>query len=118
MPEIVKYLEDLGMIRVDSFGETSIDDWNNSMKQVLRINKDTGCSLVLVDARKQNVSPDTMDLYDFGSELPRAFKFAVVISDKTIDDHFFLETVGKNRGKPIQLFRNIEEAVSWLKGNA
>ena len=38
--------------------------------------------------------------------------------ETSIDDHFFLETVGKNRGKPIQLFRNIEEAVSWLKGNA
>ena len=118
MPETVELVKSLDIIRVDSFGETSINDWKNSMEEVFKINNDTGCSLVLVDAREQIVSPNTTDLFDFGSELPRAFRFAVVISDKTIDDHSFLETVGKNRGKQIQLFLRIEDAIGWLKENA
>ena len=118
MPETVKYLKDLGIIRVDSFGETSINDWKISMEEVFKINNNKGSSLVLVDSREQNASPNTTELFDFGSKLPGEFRFAVVISDKTIDDHSFLETVGKNRGKQIQLFLKIEEAIDWLKDNA
>ena len=117
MPETVSYLKEHDVIRVDSFGETSIEDWESSMDQGKKINQETGTFLVLVDARQQQITPGTMELFNFGANLPAGYIFVVVISDTTLDDHSFLETVGKNRVKAIQIFRDFDEALLWLDKN-
>ena len=115
MPETVTYLDNIDVIKVESSGETTINDWENSMAQVTKIREETKCSQVLVDARQQNKSPDTMELYEFGSSLPSEYQFAVIISDNTLNDHYFLESVARNRGKTVQLFKTFKEALGWLK---
>ena len=115
MPETVAYLDNIDVIKVESFGKTTIDDWKNSLAQVIQIRKETKCSQVLVDARQQNKLLDTMELYEFGSSLPSEYQFAVITSDNTLNDPYFLETVARNRGKPVQLFRTFKEALGWLK---
>jgi hypothetical protein len=43
------------------------------------------------------------------------FKRVLVVSND-VDDFTFFETVSRNRGQKVTLFRNIDEARSWLLG--
>ena len=114
MPNTVEYREDQKIIRVDSFGHTSIEDWNNSLDSVLKINRQTGVTRILVDTRRQKSSPNTSHLFDFAANLPIALRFAVVVSDSTRTGLDSVETAGRNRGKSIRLFNDDEKAMDWL----
>ncbi len=115
MPETVEFIKDKNYILVRSFGDTGIEDWKRSMKQVRKIFARTGARSVLVDVREQTTTPDTFDIFEFGENLPGDLKFAIVSSETTRRDQDFLETVGRNRAKPIRLFGDYEEATNWLK---
>ncbi|MDJ0832556.1 MAG: hypothetical protein QNJ69_03475 [Gammaproteobacteria bacterium] len=117
MPETVEYLQDSAIILVVSSGQTSIDDWRSSLSQVIRIHHETGAKSVLVDVRKQQTTPGTTDIFQFGKDLPADIRFAVVTSEVTKSDQSFLETVAKNRAKLIQMFNSYDEAVDWLQEN-
>lgn len=114
MPNTVEYLEAQQIIRVDSSGHTSIEEWNNALDRVLKINASTGVAQVLIDTRRQISSPNTLHLFDFAVGLPVALRFALIVSEKTKTDLDFMETVGSNRGKSIRLFRDYQQALDWL----
>jgi len=114
LPETVNYLDTEKCIHVHSYGETSINDWENSMQQVIEIHNNTGCQRVLVDVREQNSTPSTLEILEFGKHLPYGIQFAIVATAKTHEPHYFLETVGRNRGKDITLFNDYDDALSWL----
>lgn len=118
MPNTVEYRQALNIIRIESSGHTSIEKWNNSLDQVLKLNAKTGATRVLIDARRQISSPNTLHLFDFAASLPVALRFAVVVSATIKNDLDFVETVGRNRGKSIRLFGDYDQALDWLdRGN-
>lgn len=114
MPDTVEYLEKIGIIRIDSHGDSRIDEWKRSREAVMRIHRDTGAGLVLLDVRRLQATPNTLELFDFAADLPLELKFAIVVSDRHRDDFGFVETVGRNRGKPVRVFQSYEQAVAWL----
>ena len=118
MPDTVEYLEKIGIIRIDSCGESRIDEWHRSCEEVMRIHRDTGARLVLFDVRRLRVMPNTLELFDFAADLPLELKFAIVVSDRHRDNLGFVETVDRNRGKPVRVFQSYELAVAWLSTRA
>jgi hypothetical protein len=118
MPEEVSILEDLGIIRVDSYGEVTEGDLLASMEEVLAIHKERGISRVFVDASRETSLPSTLPLHHFGSVLSQdamVLKIAVSASAAVHDVLRFLETVTQNRGMQVKIFENREEALAWLK---
>jgi len=115
MPETVEFLKKEEIIKVESFGKVIIQDFNASLEKVYEIGEREKCGNVLVDASKQEATPGISDLFEFGGKLPGDFRFAVITTTNVLRDHKFLETVGKNRGKLIQLFDTYDKAINWLR---
>jgi hypothetical protein len=99
---------------------------------VMKLTSETGhvarqydCSLVLCDAREATMGMSTVEIY----ELPKIFvailletgvqiykfKRALVMS-ADVDDFTFFETVSRNRGQNVMLFRSMDAAREWLIG--
>lgn len=99
---------------------------------VMKLASETGhvarqndCYLVLCDAREATVSMSIVEIYELpkifmdilletGVQLSK-FKRALVMSSD-VDDFAFFETVSRNRGQNVVLFRSMEAARLWLIG--
>ncbi len=117
MPESVTYDSYNGFVLVNSFDNVSIEDFEDSLREVIEINKRTNCARVLVDVRKQKSLPETVDIYVFGEDLPDDIRFAIVKSEINSMDMKFLQSTGARRGKSIKIFDDIEVASKWLSTN-
>ena len=118
MPEEVSILEDLEIIRVDSYGQVTEGDLLASMEEILAIQKERGLSRVFIDASRETALPSTHPLHQFGSVLSQSattLKFAVLISDQVREDLQLLETVTQNRGMQVRMFDSSVEALAWLR---
>lgn len=117
MPEDVTINKELDIIEVYSYGNVTGEILDATVKQIKRIEKETGINKVLVDTTKQKSMPDTITLYEFANNLPRDFMYAIVISEKqsTKPEQDFFETVAHNRGFVVNEFTSKEEAIAWLK---
>ena len=117
MPEEVTILEDLSIIRVDSYGVVTQEDLIGSMREVSRIHRERGLTRVLVDATRETSLPSTFPLYEFGSDLARALRavrFALVPAPDLKEDLTFLETVAINRGLEVEIFDSVPDAIQRL----
>ena len=88
-----------------------------SLETVLRASQDKALVKVLVDAREQTEMPSVAVLYEFGAKLARFtrhLRHAVVISPKTREALWFVETVSQNRGAVMEIFDSMEAAQAWL----
>ena len=129
MPEEVHYLPEKGMIKVRSYGEISMDDWQGSLRRVIEISDRESVDLVLVDTREQKATPGSQDIYDFSVSLPKHLKFAVILPDafqcsdldeientfKVLEAQVSVSKICDNKGKQVRLFNNYDKAVNWLK---
>ena len=117
MPEKVTVLEDLQIIKVDSYGDVTAADLKESLEAVVRIRKERGLTRVFVDATKVTSLPDTFSAFDFGQLMANAIqglRVAVVGSKMLAKDLGFIQTVAQNRGGMIQVFDTKEDALAWL----
>jgi hypothetical protein len=103
-------------IRAQFQEDATIADWREAFELHARLAQETGIRLTLVDIRKQKSSASIVELFDFGSSLPKDVRFAVLAERR--DEHVFVETVARNRGAKAKLFfGSEEEAVGWLCGS-
>jgi hypothetical protein len=82
--------------------------------QVRRLSEETGIRRVLIDVREQTNLADTMELFNFATNLPKSIAFAV-LCDIYIDDHRFIEKVAKSRSIAVKDFSSEQDAIEWLK---
>jgi hypothetical protein len=78
------------------------------------------CILVMVDVPGRLPPLTGYDLVDKSKKFDwdRLFKLAVVYShNERFIDALFLETVAVNRGYMVKMFKNEQEAKSWLLGS-
>jgi hypothetical protein len=102
-------------IRAQFEEDATIADWNEAFQLHAALVQKSGIRDTLVDVRKQKASAPTLDLFGFGSRLPKDVRFAVLA--RPHDDDRFVESVARNRGATARLFfGSEEEAVSWLLG--
>jgi hypothetical protein len=117
MPERVTIREDLQVIQIDSWGDVTMEDLKASFEEVLKISQERGLARVFVDATKQTSLPSTMPMFQFGSDLAREapdLRFAVVRSPSLKEKTGFFETVVRNRGAQVNIFKTAEDALAWL----
>jgi hypothetical protein len=75
---------------------------------------------ILIDIRNAIVHASVMEIYQFAESslkmFPLGFRYAVVYSEKTMseEDAKFGETVARNRGGQVQVFKDVSEAKKWL----
>jgi len=92
----------------------TVSDWVEARATFLRLSEETGIRRALVDVREQRAAGPTMELFEFGENIPSGMVFAV-LSNPHRDDHGFVETVALNRGKNVRLFFGPEQdAIEWL----
>ena len=117
MPEEVTVLEDLQIIKVDSYGDVTATDLKKALEAVVRIRQERGLTRVFVDATKQTSLPDTFSAFKFGERLAHAIqglRVAVVGGKMLAKDLEFIQTVTQNRGGILQVFDTKEDALAWL----
>ena len=120
MPETVEVLEDLEIIQITSSGTVTQEDLLKSRQTVSKICQERGFTKILVDTTAVTSLPSTLHLYQHGSslsnpEFPKAFKFAIVVSEAISKDAYFIETVAKNHHANLRNFESRDQALSWLK---
>jgi hypothetical protein len=78
---------------------------------------------VLVDCRELTGTPGTMQRFDLADTITRFYherrgssviRLAIVGTEPLIDPVRFGETVAHNRGFPIKVTTDLDEALSWL----
>ena len=125
MSNTVTYNQEDGFIRMEIRGKVDKAVVKELASQTALIAKKYDCYLVLNDAREATSGLSTLEIFD----LPRViveiltetgldvhkFKRVLVVSND-VDDFTFFETVSRNRGQKVTLFRNTDEARSWLLG--
>jgi len=82
--------------------------------------KNSNAKQILVDMRQAVVSASVIEIYHVATAsiemFPAGFRYAIVYSDKTITEENarFGETVARNRGALVKIFRDLSDAKKWL----
>ncbi len=116
MPETVTLNEKLGVIEVRTFGDVTTEDIANAEREVERIQGETGIDKVLADSSGQASLPETTDMFQVASAIPKSRRIAVLISEgqPTEDDVLFSESIALSCGALYRVFYSKEEALDWL----
>ena len=72
---------------------------------------------LVIDGRDQESLTGTLENYDFGAQVPKAFRrLRVAVVHRQDDDSLhFIETVAFNRGAGTHAFTDFDEALHWLE---
>jgi ethanolamine utilization protein EutP (predicted NTPase) len=116
MPDRIEVNEDVGIIKVESYGVVSKEDIANSITKIRQILNEKGINKILVDTTKQETMPSTYGIFDLFSTFPREFRLALLTqqSQATAEDISFVETVGVNHGVQVKIFHEEEQALQWM----
>jgi len=117
MPETVSFDEDLGIVRIESYGDVTAEDFRETLALAFRIHKERGLTKGFVDATKVTSYPSTSSIFDFGShaaESLKGIKVATSAPPGIFDDPVFFETVARNRGTNLRVFSSPDAALAWL----
>ena len=118
MPETVTFDEDLKIVRIDSYGDVTIEDLRSTLASALKLHKERGLSRGFIDATKVTSYPSTSSIFDFGSQgvdQLRGLRIAIAApSGKLLVDPVFFETVTRNRGANVRIFDSTDAALAWL----
>ena len=123
MPYRIEFLEDKGIVLVESIGELTYKEFVKETQEAQELARKKNTRLFLSDCSRLIVKAGTLELFDFPAMYqrigsPKTSKIAVLMSgDTTTDkDIRFYETVCQNRGWQVMAFMSRDEAVKWLLG--
>lgn len=117
MPETVTVDEDLGIVRIESYGDVNAEDFRATLELALRFHEERGLTKGFVDATKVTSYPSTSSIFDFGSRAAaslKGIKVAIAAPPGMLDDPVFFETVARNRGAKLMVFDSPDAALAWL----
>ncbi len=123
MPYTVTFVPKENLIHIKLSGEINLLTVIDVATEVAHIAKEHKCFRILNDAREAKVRLSTLEIVQLpnvASEIlaengiqVNKFRRALVVAND-MDDFNFFETVSKNRGQNIMLFRDMKEAREWL----
>ena len=117
MPETVTFDENLGIVRIESYGDLTAEDLRATLGSALKMHQEREVSRGFVDATKVTSYPSTLPLFDFGSQAAtrlRGLRIAIVTTPGMLDDPVFFENVTRNRGAVVRIFDSPDAALAWL----
>lgn len=123
MANLVKYDPQDHLIRIELHEKLDKSMIAILSSETALLAREHDCYLALTDAREASSGLSTLEIYGLPELIMEIFeetgisvykfKRALVV-DKNIDDFTFFETVSRNRGHNVTMFRNIDEAIEWL----
>ncbi len=121
MSHIIRYNESGHYILLVVTGRFTIADLKHIAPKVAAVSGKKGCFRVLIDMRAAGVDLSFMDVFNgprFIDEagISRRTKRALVVP-ASFAEADFLETVSRNQGQNLKVFRDPEEALDWLLGD-
>jgi len=116
MPDKLRVFEELKLVKIESTGVVTDMDIAMSIETVEKLFEQGLISKVLVDARKQEILPDSGSLNFLAEKFSHGLKIAIVITkdQKTQMGLKFFETTATNKGKSFKVFESIGAAEIWL----
>lgn len=112
MPNDVQHNKEAGIIEVRAYGALLKLEIEQALDQARAISEQAGThKLTDVEA-----GPSTLELFDVSPNLPCEIRHALLnkVPKPIPGDVRFYETVAMNRGQPIKVFTDREEAFRWL----
>ena len=97
-------------------GPITIEDRLRNLKRMVDFCHENGLRKLIIDGRDQESMTNTIESFDFGTEVPKAFRgLKVAVVHRKDDDALkFIETVAANRGSPTRAFVDFDKAREWL----
>ncbi len=96
-------------------------DVRGMLDEILPVAAQHSCTRFLFDLREAKITAGTTEVFNTGADLTalgfdRSKKAAIVYSQDD-SEHRFLETVATNRGHGLRIFKDVNQAISWLTGD-
>jgi hypothetical protein len=108
-----------GIIRVEMHGEFDAETLSASTAALAGEIKRSGCTRVLLDHRQAAPTLSVIQQYmrpEVAAKLgvPRSCRIAIVYRGP-YDTYRFIETVARNKGLAVRIFKIEDEALEWLR---
>lgn len=123
MAHTVTYNLEMGIIETSAQGKLTLNEAKELISEITECAIANNCFLCLSDYHEAIIDMSTFQIYDIPKILsnvvdslglhPNKFKRAIIV-EKGLRDFSFFETVSRNSGQNIKLFRDIDEAKKWL----
>ena len=125
MDYVIQHDEERQIITVTATGKWEMEKDNEMIRQILKAVEESASKKVLVDIRELDFDLPMIHFYERAQGLrdqrlkvsTTSTRVALVYSarNKKIDeDVLFFETVARNRNLPYRVFKELEEARTWL----
>ena len=117
MPETVTFDEDLGIVRIVSHGDITVQDLTTSLASALKIHQQKGTTRGFVDATGVTSYPSSFNIHDFGTQAVSSLKtirVAIAVPPGLFNAPGIFETVVRNRGANLRIFDSTAAALAWL----
>ena len=107
----------LGVMVVHSAADVKIEDIYDTIAKLEQIAEETGIHKALLDLRAEVSLPSMIEMFEMAKKFPKTLWIAAVLeASREIEEEVeFVETVAKNRGAPLRIFREEDEALEWLQ---
>ncbi len=114
----VEFMPDYGIIKVQIKGEFDAQVLSMATTKLAEEISRHNCSQILMDHRDATSKLPFVDIYkrpEIGASLgiQRSNRIAVIYS-KGEEDYRFLETVARNQGFMVRIFKDFDEGIRWL----
>ena len=114
----VEYMPDNGIIKVQIKGEFDAQVLSRSTAKLAEEISRHNCSQILMDHRDATPKLPIVDIYnrpEIAASLgvQRSNRIALIYS-RGEADYRFLETVARNKGFMVRVFKDIDEGIKWL----
>ena len=118
MPYQIHFRKDVDCVFLMHTGELDIEQARRSRNELRDVLEAHNCNRVLIDETQADKKLSVIDEHQFtaeyGSELPRRVRIAVVVHCEKMSEARFVENVAFNRAIQLKIFPSREEALDWL----
>jgi hypothetical protein len=120
-----EYISELGLVQCTLVGPVPADEIVNLQIEAIRLAREKETCLFLIDNSKWKTSLSLLDIYKWPllykeMKVGRNYRLAMILSTDLIAQKaiMFYETVCRNRGWEVAVFKHRQEALDWLKNNS
>lgn len=125
METLTVYNPELGLVQCTLVGPVPADEIVNIQIEAIKLAREKGTNLFLIDNSKWKASLSLLDIYKWPRlykemKVNRNYRLAMILSDDPTAQKAikFYETVCRNRGWEVAVFKQRREALDWLYHNA
>ncbi len=124
MPYTIGFLDDEGIVRIENTGNLKYKECLKQIQEAMELGRIHHTHLYFADCANLVVQANIVEVFDFfpgiyeKSNVPKTVKLACLISEDaaTAKEMVFYETICRNRGWQIRLFKDRNAAMQWLHG--